>query len=368
MIPKITDNITDWRPHTDPLRWPDDRFDALAARLFRHQYDHNTPYRTLCDRRGVDPSSIAGYRDIPAVATEVFKQTDISCEGPVTRTLRTSGTTVGQRGAHRFETLEVYRAALHPTFERFCLPDQQIEAYRMLVVAPGPDALPDSSLSYMLGELVDRWGDEESRFFARPGDDGELTFDFTGLAEALDRAGRADQPTFVLATAFGLAEFFAATDRDWSLGEDARVMETGGFKGKTRELTKADFYDQIDDRLGVPSERVIGEYSMTELSSQAYTANLLEGPSAPNAPVERAFYPPPWARIEVVDPASLEVITEPGARGLIRWYDLANVGSVCAIQTSDIGRTTDDGGLVLGGRAPQADLRGCSLTAEEIAG
>jgi hypothetical protein len=118
---------------------------------------------------------------------------------------------------------------------------------------------------------------------------------------------------------------------------------------------------------------------MTELSSQAYTSTLrarVRGEDQPAHP--RAFYTPPWVEIVLVDPMSLQPIelegpdspeqdSSPGPRGLIRWVDLANVGSVCAVQTGDLGSMTRDGGLILHGRAPDADLRGCSLTVEEWA-
>ncbi len=361
---RVAERIGDWNPIDAPVRWNDEAFDNLAGRLFRYQFAENEAYRDFCKRRGVGPDTLDGYRDIPAVATEVFKGLGLTCGGSVRRTFRTSGTTTGDRGAHHFRTLEVYRRSLHPPFRRFCHPDGG--DLRLLVMAPSPDQMPDSSLSYMLGEFVDRWGDEASGFGTRV-EDGEVTFDFESFAESLREAEREQAPTVVFGTAFGLAEFFSQTDERWSLSDDSRVVETGGFKGRTDELSKSKLYEWFDERLGIPKRRCLSEYSMTELSSQAYTAPLRSGNEAALAPEDRGFYPPPWARIEIVDLDTLEVCDEPDQTGLIRWYDLANVGSVCAVQTSDLGYRNSHGGIVLKGRATDAPLRGCSLTAEEIA-
>ncbi|MFB6350659.1 MAG: hypothetical protein ABEN55_06405 [Bradymonadaceae bacterium] len=360
----IADHIADWHPTDGPLRWSDRRFDRLARAVFRHQFAENAPYRDFCKRRGVDPSSLSSYRQIPAVATEVFKRTDLTCGGPTERVFRTSGTTTGDRGRHLFRTLALYRRAIHPPFRRFCNPEATTR--RMGVVAPAPDQLPDSSLSFMLGELVDRWGDAKSDFFARADETGDLQFDFDGLADFLETAVDEETAVLLFGTVFGFAEFFDATDADWQLPTGSRVVETGGFKGRTEELTKSDLYDQFVDRLGIARRRCLSEYSMTELSSQAYTATLVRESAAARRPEERGFYPPPWARIEIVDPETLELTEETDRTGLIRWYDLANVGSVCAVQTADLGYRTREGSVVHEGRAREAPLRGCSLTAEEI--
>lgn len=343
------------------LEWPDARFDRFALDLFTHQFEHNEAYRAYCERRGTTPETAESYREIPAVATRVFKETDLTCGGPIRRTFRTSGTTVGTRGEHHFRSLVAYRASMHPTFRFFCNPEGQ--TLRMLVVAPPEEALPESSLSFMLSELVDRWGDEGSSFFAG----GELNFDFEGFADALNRAEAEGVPTMVVGTAFGLASFFEAVEGEWTLPEGSRLMETGGFKGRQEEVSKRELYATFEGRLGLDGDACIGEYGMTELSSQAYTAEFSdhEVPRRED-PARRPFFTPPWMRVDVVDATDLEVVDEVGVRGLLRWYDLANLGSVAVVQTSDVGYRCDDGGVVVEGRADGADLRGCSLTAEEM--
>ena len=139
-------------------------------------------------------------------------------------------------------------------------------------------------------------------------------------------------------------------------------METGGLTGRVREVSRGEIYDLFTRHLGLPAEACVAEYGMTELSSQLYDSSLrarLRGEARP-----RRLMAPPWLKVLVVDPVSLEPLPE-GEVGLVRFFDLANLDSVCAVQTSDRGRISE-GGLELFGRAPEAELRGCSLTAEEL--
>ncbi len=356
----ITNAINNWDPVDGPQDWPKERFSELALALFAHQYRHNEPYRSLCDRRGVTPDTSPTVETIPAVPTDAFKEVSLLCgNDPPAHTFRTSGSTGDRRGEHHFYTLHVYRSSLHPTFQRFCNPGGQ--SLRMLVVAPSSKDLPDSSLSFMLGELLERNGDDKSDFFVTVDENGQWNFDAAGLAEALDDACAEGVTTLLFGTAFGFAEFFERAQRSWRLPRNSRLVETGGFKGRIRHISRDDLYRLFTERLGLPQSRCLSEYSMTELSSQAYTDQFVAGDSATGR-----FYTPPWLRVDIVDPLTLEPLPHRNAPGLIRFFDLANVDSVSAIQTSDRGILHDDGGLELLGRAPDSDLRGCSLTIEEI--
>lgn len=350
--------ISDWN-FDDPIRWDDSRFDALARAVFVHQYEEVAPYRRFCDNRGVTPDTLESWLEIPAVPTDVFKRVRLTAVAPdeVVRTFRTSGTTLGDRGAHHFGTLDYYRAAIDAPFRRFCLPEGR--RLPMLVLAPTPGEAPDSSLSFMLGELVQRFGHPlYSGFFVTEDDAGELGFDFDGFVESLQDARG---PVMILGTAFAFVEYFEQIDLSLQLPAGSRVMETGGLKGKTREVSRDDLYGWFAERFDIAEDHRIAEYSMTELSSQAYTDALSAG-----LPWSQAkFVTPPWARVVAVDPQTLDPLPA-GERGLLRWYDLANVDSVLAVQTSDVGVVDDDGRFELFGRASGAQLRGCSLTVEEI--
>lgn len=372
---KLIDAINAWDPIQDDLMWSDERFNEFAREIFSLQFADNKPYRKFCEKRGVGPEDIKSYRDIPVVPTDVFKHIPLTVASAPLRIFRTSGTTQGARGEHRFGTLDVYKNALVGPFRRFCVPD--IDTIRMLVVAPSGRDLPDSSLSYMLDELVARFGDAESAYFVRPDAHGKLEMRFDELRLALDKAQADGVATMLLGTSFGFIEFFDSCEQCWELAEGSRVMETGGFKGKTREVTRDELYEIFEGRLGILKRFGVSEYSMTELSSQAYSDNLYldhlsginqskRGAESDAQPRGTVLQTPPWVRVELVDPLSFAPIEATGAQGLIRWYDLANTESVVAVQTSDLGVSVESGGFRLLGRAPQAELRGCSLTIEEI--
>jgi hypothetical protein len=364
---RLVDAIDAWDPLEDDLAWSDATFDEFARAIFEVQYRRNAPFRRYCKGRDVHPDRVDHYHQIPAVPTDVFKHVYLSGAAEPARTFRTSGTTLGERGEHHFDSVDVYRASLRGPFRRFCLPDR--DEMRMLVAAPSTEDLPDSSLSFMLSELVDAHGDARSGFFVEAGQDGlELRLD--ALGDAISRAQSEDVPVFLLGTAFAFAELFETVETVWALPRGSRVMETGGFKGKSREMSREELYESFEMRLGVPQSMCVSEYSMTELSSQAYTDDLRRQMAADplqQTVVDRRsiLYTPPWVRIELVEPRTLAPLDGEEARGLIRWYDLANIDSVVGVQTTDIG-TRAGQGFRLEGRAPEADLRGCSLTIEEI--
>lgn len=166
---------------------------------------------------------------------------------------------------------------------------------------------------------------------------------------------RAGRPALVLSTAFMLVPLLDALEQRGTrlhLPTGSSVMETGGYKGRSRLLAPADLHRLITQYLGVPAARIVGEYGMAELSSQAYDCGAEPG---------RVFHFPPWARARVISPETGAEVAE-GETGLIQICDLANVYSYLAVRTEDLG-TRCGGGFALRGRAPQASARGCSLLA-----
>lgn len=367
LVDTLAEAIRGWSPHQGPARWADARFDALARQVFAYQTAHNAPYAAFCAARGVDAEALTSYLEIPAVPTDVFKHVALTTGQPTIRTFLTSGTTQGARGAHRFATLELYRAALHGPFERACNPGSR--RMRMLALVPSPHDAPESSLSFMVGELLARWGDERSAFFVeRAGEDGALTLGVEAFERALVEAEAEGVVTMVLGTGFAFVECFDRIARSVRLADGSRVMETGGFKGRSREIGRAQLYDLFEDRMGVARQMCVSEYSMTELSSQAYTAHLrhaVRGDTLDDPAPGDGLWAPPWARIDLVDPLTFAPVAD-GQVGLIRWTDLANLDSVCAVQTSDLGVRHPSGALMMLGRAPESELRGCGLMIEEI--
>jgi hypothetical protein len=343
--------------------WAEDdlRFGELALALFAHQVEHCEPYRRFCERRGAVPGKLSSWREIPAVPTGAFKEVALRCF-PAERCVhafRTSGTTRGARGVLELDTLELYEASLLPTFCRFLLPDlrpARPEA-TLLVLAPSPAEARDSSLSHMFGVAIREVGAQGSRFFVSGGE-----LELPALLAALEGADPA-LPLLLGGTAFAfvhLLDALTAMGAKLALGEGARIVETGGFKGRSRSVPRAELYLALEERLGVPLERIVNQYGMTELASQFYDSVLRE----PEAP--RRKLGPPWARARIVDPETGADAADDEV-GVIQVADLGNTGSVAVVQTADLGRRVAGGFEVLG-REPGAEERGCSLAADWLLG
>jgi acyl-CoA synthetase (AMP-forming)/AMP-acid ligase II len=271
---------------------------------------------------------------------------------------RTSGTSTRQRGELHLDTLALYEASLLPSFERHLLPDLRDPSQRMriAILAPSPIEAPDSSLSHMFGVALERRGDPESGFLVEK---GELRT--RRLCKQLEKAAASDVAVLLCGTAFAfvhLLENLESEQRRIALPAASRAMETGGFKGRARELPRGELYRRIHRALGVPPDRIVNQYGMTELGSQFYDS-VLRLPGTP-----RRKLGPPWARVRLVDPESGEEAPR-GEIGMVTVLDLTNTGSVLAIQSAYLGRALDDGFQVLG-REAGAEERGCSIAADEM--
>ena len=326
---------------------PDARFEALAARIFDYQFTRNVNYRRFCEMEGKSPGSVGSWDAIPAMPAAGFKELVLATfsMSDTVKKFRTSGTTQSLKGVHFFDTLKLYEAAIVPSFERHLLADRKLLDYFFLL-SPPKDA-PDSSLSHMMGLVNRRFARSRGRFYFKKGQ--------PLYRELLADLKKTRKPVFLLATAFSLKGFLerlAAEGRTLKLASGSRLMETGGFKGRTRAVSKKALYAECRKRLGLKPERCHSEYGMTELSSQFYAT--AGGP----------FRGPAWVRTAVVDPVTGRRAKE-GGLGVLRHFDLANRGSVMAVQTEDVGRERR-GAFELQGRASESELRGCSLTYEEF--
>lgn len=332
------------------LATPHERIDAavverLAVRLFRWQYARNKALARIADA-ALDGRAVEAIDDIPAVPTDAFKAARVACFEPdrEVRVFRTSGTTRDTRGLHAFEDLALYERAAVSAARRWLLP---AASYRFALLAEDERDAPDSSLSFMLARFAERWSTVEDAFCVRHG-----ALDVERVHTLIEGASHDGAPVALLGAAYGFVHLIDAIgEARVSLPRDSVVMPTGGFKGRSREVDPEVFYAMIQASFGVTRAQIVGEYGMTELSSQAYEAHR-EG-CAPGV-----FRAPPWMRVTAVDPESLAPVRV-GEVGILRVVDLANVGSAVAIQTSDLGRTTAQGFEVLG-RAPGATPRGCS--------
>jgi Acyl-protein synthetase, LuxE len=340
--------IAAWHERGDTLA--DAAFNELALKLFVYQLRYNAPYARYCRALGVT-SAPGAWDEIPAVPAAAFKEAALTTFDPTTAALRfeTSGTTSGVGGLHYMETPALYDAALLAGFDRFVLSDGARLRYFNLV--PNAVERASSSLGYMIARVAGLRGDDQTGWYLR-GD--ELLFD--AFARDLATAIEERQPVCIAATAFALVNVLDAVNERalrFALPQGSRIMETGGFKGRTRAVDRDQLYGAVCDGFGVPDAGIIAEYGMTELTSQYYDA----------APPARYKSGPPWLRTRVVGPDRRTL--PPGTAGALLHVDLANRSSSIAVQTEDVGMQTDDG-LVLLGRAVDAPPRGCSLDAEEL--
>ena len=373
----------------------DEEFNELAQRLFALQFAQNAPYRRFCQARRTAPKSVSTWTQVPPVPTSAFKELEMSSLSPHERTtvFYSSGTTEDRpsRHFHNAESLALYEASLTPWFRRhvfagaekvghaFRLVHEEIAEARqtpalLCILTPPPADAPHSSLVHMFETVRRELGTTDSVFTGGVSD-GVWILDLTQTVSVLHQAVSTNRPIVILGTAFGfvhLLDHCSARGIRFVLPPGSRALETGGYKGRSRSLVKEELHEFITGFLGLPASHIVCEYGMTELSSQAYDQTV---PSCevrvPGSRVEtlagtrntqhatRVFRFPAWARAQIISPETGREVTE-GETGLIRIYDLANVRSVMAIQTEDLGIRRGNGFELLG-RAAAAELRGCSL-------
>ena len=333
------------------------RFDELARETFAYQLERNAPYARFAATLGIDARHMpATWREIPAVPASAFKDATLATFDALAAELvfHTSGTTAERSGKHYIEHARLYDASLLAGFDRFMLPERRKLRYLNLV--PNPRVAPHSSLGYMMGHVSVLRGDGKASYFLEAD-----AVDVDGFARALQGTVAEGQPVCIAGTAFAFVAMLDAFDvpgRACVAPQGSRIMETGGFKGRTRTVERGELYARLEAVLGIPQVAIVAEYGMTELVSQYYDA-----PASRASTAARIKVAPPWLRTLVVDADGREVAE--GDIGFLRHVDLGNRSSAVAIETADRGYR-DDGGIVLLGRAVAAPLRGCSLDAEDL--
>lgn len=304
-------------------------FEAAALALYRWQVAHNADYAAFA--AGAEPRS---WREIPAVPVGLFRDLALTCF-PATEArivFRTSGTTAERSGYHRLLDTDIYDIG-SLAHARRCV--GEIPQIGVSLVNHAPWSSLGHMCTHFCPGLI-------RCFSAEAGLDREA---------AIAALSAARQPVFVPATAFALADLLLPEDGPpldpIPLPAGSLVMVTGGFKGRRREVVGEELTEATRAAFG--PARLVGEYGMTELSSQLWAD-----------PLGAPYQPPPWLRVQCVDPES----GEPAEIGQIRFVDLANHATVLAIETQDLGRVLPDGSVELLGRLPAAPARGCSLDAE----
>jgi len=333
----------------------DAQFDAMALRLFAHQHANNAAYRRFCQMRGATPRTVKSWREVPAVPISAFKEVTLSCApaDSAERVFMTSGTTRGDvKGRHYHPTIAVWDASFTGNFARRFM--QGAPRLPMAILFPDEQAMPNSSLAHYLAMAVRHFGADDSAWYVTP-----QGMDAEGVIAWLQRAQQRGTPCALLGASYSfvhLMDAFAARGLAFALPAGSRILDTGGYKGHSRELPLEDFYAGLASAFGVPRERCINMYGMTELSTQLYD----EG----NARVPSVKTGPHWLRSRLVDPLTGREVPQ-GERGVLVHCDLASFNSVTSILTEDVGVAAGEGFLLLG-RAEGAQARGCSLAVEEF--
>ncbi len=337
-------------------------FNELALRAFKLQYIHIPVYQRYCQRRGITPQEISSWEQIPALPTDVFKEVEFSLfPNQTVRTFMTSGTSnIREQGKVKYDEggLSLMDATIKTAASAMLFPDD-IKAV-LLVLAPPPEIAPHMVMVYGMNRLIEYFGLPQSRFLIE-----EIGFDIKSLIQALQTAEEKGTPVAICGGSFGFVNFFdycISKGIEFRLPVGSRCLDAGGFKGRSREVGREEFLDLCEGILGVQRGFCVNLLGMTEISSQYYDNTLknhLQGMDS-----QRAKSIPPWTRVQVVDPDSLEPLSI-GETGLLQHFDLANRGHICAIQTDDLGSIVP-GGFEVYGRACDDGSRGCSLSIDEM--
>jgi hypothetical protein len=335
-------------------------FDELALALAHFQARYSQRFARLVEHHA---SRLDAVDSIPAVPAEAFRLTRVALHSEALDQARfvTSGTTDIQRGVHAMRRLDTYRC-LSVAFGKRALASALGPEPLVVALAERPSTPPSSSLTMMMQFFMEDFESRAPRTLEGRWLMSSAGVDFAGLERAIRYASEHARPLLVLATAFALV---SVLDHIGHAGlrapERTLVMVTGGFKGKTRSIDSTLFRGKVAELFGIDARAVVGEYGMTELTSQLY-----EG-TAPGAELEAPmgiYLAPSWLRVSAVHPETLEPLPD-GEIGLARFVDLGNVDSAVAVLTDDLVRRVGPGIQLLGRRTGSVP-RGCSLAIEEL--
>jgi hypothetical protein len=349
-----------------------DDFTALALDLARFQVKASQGFRRLVETRG---AKLETLDDIPPVPSDAFRLARVATHAPELDTVRffTSGTTGAQRGTHAMRRTDTYER-LSLAFGRQALLGPSGKAV-VVALAPAPTAPPSSSLGYMMARFMEAFDGQAlggaEACFSSASDARWLLHEngvnLPGLERAARHAGQVGRPLLLLGTAFALVRLLDdLAGGHLALPPGSVVMQTGGFKGRSREVSMEELRAGVSNALQLAPERVVGEYGMTELTSQLYEGTVAESALAAQRQTARPgiYFEPPWLRVTPVDAVSLRPVAE-GESGLARFIDLGNVDSAVSVVTQDLVRR-QHGGIQLLGRQVGAPARGCSLAIEAL--
>lgn len=308
-------------------------FAQKTLEVFHFQYLNNKIYRQFCDLLQRDPGTVDQVEKIPFLPIDFFKLYDISSSQASAEVVFTSSGTTGSQVSKHFVTdLKVYEESFRRGFTHFY---GSVENYAVLALLPSYLEREGSSLIYMVQDLIKKSNRPESGFFLN---------DLDSLVKNLHDLEQKSQQTLLIGVSFALLDLVEKYNLNL---KHTIVMETGGMKGRRKEIIRKELHEVLKNGLGV--DKIHSEYGMTELLSQAYS--LKNG----------IFECPPWMKILIRDPEDALTLLSEGKSGGINVIDLANINSCSFIATQDLGKSLGSGRTEILGRFDNSDIRGCNL-------
>ena len=308
-------------------------FENLALQIFKFQFKNNSVYRSFCDLLYKHPSDVKTIKDIPFLPIQFFKSHEVlSSRNPIKTTFTSSGTTGSTISKHHITNLNIYQESFKNGFQQFY---GNVEDYAILGLLPSYLEREGSSLIYMVDAMIKASKYTESGFYLN---------DFSELKKTLIKLDLEGKKVLLIGVSFALLDL---VERHQFKLKNTTIMETGGMKGRRKELIRTELHTKLKEGFGVNT--IHSEYGMTELLSQAYSKG------------NGVFNCPPWMKILTRDTEDALTIQDYEKPGGINIIDLANLNSCSFIATQDLGRVYKDNSFEVIGRFDNSDIRGCNL-------
>jgi phenylacetate-coenzyme A ligase PaaK-like adenylate-forming protein len=308
-------------------------FNEITLQVFQYQAQHCAVYKAFITGLKLNPKDVKSVNEIPFLPVEFFKSHNIKTSNDNVEVVFTSSGTTGMiTSSHYVTDVSWYEESFRRAFALFY---GDIKDYTVLALLPSYLERKGSSLIYMTQDLITQSGNANSGFFL---------YNHEELNQVLELQKQAGKPTLLIGVTFALLDFIDAYQIDFP---ELVVMETGGMKGRRKEMIREELHSALCAGFGV--EAIHSEYGMTELLSQAYSKG------------EGLFNCPPWMKVitrDINDPFTLISASKTGGINII---DLANVNSCSFIATQDLGKVYADGSFEVLGRFDNSDIRGCNL-------
>lgn len=309
------------------------QFNKLALKVFRFQYENNKVYREFCDLLNTNPQEVKAIQQIPFLPIQFFKSHEvISSKDAIQETFTSSGTTGMITSKHLVTDILIYEQSFRNAFSQFY---GNIEDYAVLALLPSYLERDGSSLIYMVNDLIEASNNEQSGFYLNNYEE------LVAKIISLDESG---QNVLLIGVTYALLDLIEK--QNFQL-KNTIIMETGGMKGKRKEMIREELHGILSKGFGV--ENIHSEYGMTELLSQAYSFG------------RGVFECPNWMQILIRDTEDALSYVDFGKNGGINVIDLANINSCSFIATQDLGKKYSNNSFEVLGRFDNSDIRGCNL-------